>query len=188
MTCACQLFEYRFLESLNYLTANLQREAWIVSAWFTAFYDNSIKPLWTYKELWIWGKKCMLQPYDELGHSGQSSPWLTLHYFLKPFTPGQGYVRAGAYLSMQWQEYSLDRSPIHSYLQQPACCMSLDCGRKPECLAETHADTGRTNKLYIERTLDRDLYCEAKVLFAAPLCCLLLLLLLLFIIVIIIRL
>ncbi|KAL6468638.1 hypothetical protein MHYP_G00221620, partial [Metynnis hypsauchen] len=31
-------------------------------------------------------------------------------------------------------------------------CMSLDCGRKPENPKETHADTGRTCKLHIERT------------------------------------
>uniref|UniRef100_A0AAR2JGW7 Ig-like domain-containing protein n=1 Tax=Pygocentrus nattereri TaxID=42514 RepID=A0AAR2JGW7_PYGNA len=31
--------------------------------------------------------------------------------------------------------------------------MSLDCGRKPENLEETHADTGRTCKLHTERTL-----------------------------------
>ncbi|KAJ8262744.1 hypothetical protein COCON_G00152010 [Conger conger] len=30
-------------------------------------------------------------------------------------------------------------------------CMSLDCGRKPECPEETHPDTGRTCKLRTER-------------------------------------
>ena len=58
--------------------------------------------------------------------------------------------------------YTLDRSSVHhrATCRQPCTlielpinltCMSLDCGRKPECPDNTHRSTGKTCKFHTER-------------------------------------
>jgi len=55
-------------------------------------------------------------------------------------------------------------------------CTSLDCGRKPEHLEETHADTGRMCKLHTDSNPSWEWNsgpwsCKAAVLTTVPPCC-----------------
>lgn len=53
----------------------------------------------------------------------------------------------------------LNSTHTHTHRGNLASSFTLYCGRKPENPLETHTDTGRTYKLYIERTL----HCSAGI-------------------------